>query len=560
MSPRAWTTRQMAPYHRISVRAVSSVFLVAALGLWLATPVYGQADAPQWRAFIVDTFNTRLGTPEDVALAVERAASAHANTLLVQVRRRGDAFYLDTQEPMPEATAIAPGFDPLGDLLVRAREAGLEVHALLTLGPVWNAATPPADGRHVFRRHGHDGARLVEGPENWLTRTLVPDGTGTSNDGYRFGNDFWLDFGHPDAASYVVDVVTRLVARYPLDGVHLDALHYPPVPLDSASIGYNAVSVARFQRRTGQAGTPAAEDPRWSDWRREQITALTRRIAVAAQAIRPALVVTVGGVADGAAPGDVRGTTPFARRFQDWFAWTNDGSVDAVVPEVYRPEHDVRLAAEFTDWTGWLQATARARPVIVGIGAYLNAAEGMMRQARAGAAAAGPQGGVALFSLAAINAPVIANPHSLPAGRDTPQRPFEDIASILRTGRTTSGQVVDPTMPPLFAVQVPRPGLPWKDVVGHVLGVVEDQDGLPSDGMALHLEAGDRRGGPADVVSDGSGVFAVPAVTPGTYRLRVVAPDGSTYISTCSVEVSARAVAHVRLQVDATRPAIATCQ
>lgn len=565
----------MALYHRISVRVqttlpghitdhlpqlISRVLAILLVVCVVATDVRAQDTAPRWRAVFVDTFNTRLGTPEEVTLAVTRASTLHANVLYVQVRRRGDAFYLDGNEPAPEGVAIDSGFDPLGDLLAKARASGLEVHALVTLGPVWHLSSAPSDPRHVFNRHGFSSGRLVEGAENWLTRTLLTDGNGSSLDGYRFGNDFWLDFGHPAAASYVVDLVTRLVERYPVDGVRLDALHYPEPPAGSASIGYNAVAVARFQARTAQQGVPGQDDARWSDWRREQITALTRRLAVSLMAVRPSLVVSVSGVAVGNAPGDTRATIAYARTFQDWFPWTSDGSVDVVVPQVYRAEHAMASADEFAAWASWVRDGTWARPVVLGIGAYQNSLEGLLRQMRTALLVAGDRGGVSLFSLAATNAPVVNNPLSTPPGRDTPQRPFEDFASALRTGRTTSGQVVDQAQPPLFTFQVPRPATPWKDAVGHVLGRIDDASGTPVDGAQIRLDASGRSAGPDDVVSDGTGVFATPAVAPGSYRLQVLSPAGGAYASDCTIDVSARGVTRITLTIDPSRAGVASCR
>lgn len=565
----------MPDYHRISVRGRSTLsgrlndclprllrgLLAASLVVCaVAAPSHAQDGAPRWRAAFVDTFNSRIGSPEEVSTVVTRAAAMQANVLYVQVRRRGDAFYLDAAEPGPEHVTLEPGFDPLADLLAKARVAGLEVHALLTLGPVWHLSTAPSDPRHVLVRHGFSGGRLVEGAENWLTRTLLPDGNGTSMEGYRFGNDFWLDVGHPAAASYVVDLVTRLVERYPVDGIRIDALHYPEAPAGSASIGYNAVALARFQARTGQPGLPGQDDARWSDWRREQVSAVTRRVALAALAVRPSLIVSVSAVATGAAPGDPRGTVAFSRSFQDWFRWAADGSVDVVVPQVYRQEHVGAGAEEFAAWTRWAAAAGTSRPLVLGLGAYQNSLEGTMRQARLALDAAGPRGGVTFFSLAAYNAPVVNNPLSQPAGRDTPQRPFEDFVAALRTGRTTSGQVVDQGQPPLFLVPVPRPATPWKDAVGHVLGNLEDGSGIPVDGAQVRLDAAGRSAGPEDVVSDGSGVFAAPAVTPGGYRLQVVTASGSAFTSDCTIEVGARAVTRITLSIDAARPGVAACR
>jgi hypothetical protein len=61
-------------------------------------------------------------------------------------------------------------------------------------------------------------------------------------------------------------------------------------------------------------------------------------------------------------------------------------------------------------------------------------------------------------------------------------------------------------------------------------------------------------------VSDGSGVFAVPAVAPGAYRMQVVTSAGSAFTSDCSVEIGARSVARITLTIDAARPGVATCR
>ena len=453
----------MAPYHRISVRVqatlpghmndlppklIRTAIAVLLLACAVVTGVHAQEASPRWRAAFLDTFNSRIGTPDEVTTVVTRATAMNANVLYVQVRRRGDAFYLDGNEPAPEGVAIDSGFDPLGDLLAKARAAGLEVHALVTLGPVWHLSTAPSDPRHVFTRHGFQGGRAVEGAENWLTRTLQPDGNGTSMDGYRFGNDYWLDFGHPAAATYVVDLVTRLVERYPVDGVRLDAVQYPEAPAGSASIGYNAVAVARFQARSGQSGLPGQDDARWSDWRREQITALiapARRQRAGGPAVARRQRVGRGGRRGSRQlPGHrglrahVPGLVPVGRGRQ------RRRGRPAGLPGGARRRHGRGVRGVERPSS---PAATGVRPFVIGVGAYQNSLEGLLRQTRTALDAAGSQGGVSFFSLAATNAPVVNNPLSSPAGRDTPQRPFEDFASALRTGRTTSGQVVDQGQP-----------------------------------------------------------------------------------------------------------------
>src|SRR5689334_2034226 len=79
----------------------------------------------EYRGFWVDTFNTALNNHADIAAVVKNARDAGANQVYVQVRRRGDAWYLDSLEPRPDFVDIVPGFDPLQDLIVEAHASGI---------------------------------------------------------------------------------------------------------------------------------------------------------------------------------------------------------------------------------------------------------------------------------------------------------------------------------------------------------------------------------------------------------------------------------------------------
>src|SRR5215510_5739187 len=256
--------------------------------------------AGQYRAFWVDTFNTPLNNHNDIVTVVNNAKMANANAILAQVRRRGDSWYLNSLEPLPDFLPIAPGFDPLQDLINEAHSHGIEVHAFVIVCAVWNknpnfapSATlgPPTNPNHIFNAHGgYDPAtrQIVPGPDNWLTRSLIPDGTGgITFQGHRIGAEFWMEPGHPDAATYTVDVLMNLVRNYDLDGLHLDRIRYPEIsiagqtPSTGANIGYNDTNVTRFQRRQGiptGSPPPLQNDPFWTQWRRDQVSNLVRRI------------------------------------------------------------------------------------------------------------------------------------------------------------------------------------------------------------------------------------------------------------------------------------------
>jgi uncharacterized lipoprotein YddW (UPF0748 family) len=552
--------------------------------------VAAHAQTPaEYRGFWVDTFNTRLNTAEDVEAVVSRARQARANLLLVQVRRRGDAWYLDSLEPPPDGVAIAPDFDPLREIIGQAHAVGLQVHAHVVVADIWNQTTLPTAPSHVFNLHGlsPDGANQP-GRANWLTRTLQPDGNGTSYGGHRFGADFWIDPGHPDAAAYTASVIARLVSSYDIDGLHLDRLQYPefgpasgPAPPTTpelsqsyASVGYNDASLERYRRRYVLPADymPGSAEPSWVEWRREQVTALMRRLYLTTLAMKPRLVVSASLFAGGEPPESEAGwalSEPAARVFQDWRAWLEEGIVDLATPMVYRAEHVQAGAESFARWASWIDSHGYGRAVAIGVGAYLNSIEGTLRQARraaapaadAPAATAPGARGVVLFSMGAHNAPVNQNPLSL-TQRDTPYRAFGDLAAALTTGRTAGGQALEiAALAPVFGVEATTPTLPWKaaPTTGALMGVVTTSSGAAVDSAAIALETvGAQTSTLAAARTDGNGFYGRTGLLPGEYRV-VVSLDGGSRRSQCAVAVTAGAVSTLNLRLDIAAPQGATC-
>src|SRR5262249_59661411 len=135
---------------------------------------------------------------------------------------------------------------------------------VVSVGAVWNRTAGATSGlptspNHVFKLHGGFDpvtGQIVQGPNNWLTRTLLSDvGTTISFQGHRIGSDFWLDLGHPDAAAYTGEVLLHLGRNYDIDGLHLDRIRYPDrstpgqTPSTWTRFGHNATSADEYQRR-----------------------------------------------------------------------------------------------------------------------------------------------------------------------------------------------------------------------------------------------------------------------------------------------------------------------
>lgn len=557
------------------------------LCLWLLiglTPAPAQS-ASQYRAFWVDTFNTTLNNHNDVVAVVNNARAVNANAIFAQVRRRGDSWYLNSLEPQPDFVPIAAGFDPLQDLIAEAHANGIEVHAFVIIGAVWNknpnfapSATlgPPTNPNHAFNLHGgYNPAtqQIVQSPNNWLTRTLLPDGANSiSFQGHRIGSDFWLDPGHPDAAAYTADVLLHLVRNYDIDGLHLDRIRYPEIsvsgqtPSTGTNIGYNETSVARFQRRHGiSAGSPppAQNDPLWNQWRRDQVGNLVRRVYLNAIAIKPHLKVSAALIVFGGGPTTEAGwnsAEAYWRVYQDWRAWTQEGILDIAMPMNYKSEHTASQIPLYDRWNEWAKNHQYNRGVVIGNAVYLNAIEGSLRQARRALAPSSTGNsalGVILYSMATTNIAVAANPFSIPAGQSTPARSFAEFASGLTTGKSVNGAAFyedSATNPsPVFGAPATIPTLAWKasPTVGHLMGFARRAEETPLDTATVTIENLDThaiRGG----ATDGGGFYGAVDLTPGRYLVK--AELGSDVLYSCVATVAAGTVATSDLSVESVAP------
>jgi Glycosyl hydrolase-like 10/Carboxypeptidase regulatory-like domain len=431
------------------------------------------------------------------------------------------------------------------------------VHAFVIVGAIWNknptfeptsTLGPPRNPNHVFNRHGgYDpiSKTVVPGPDNWLTRTLLPDdGSAISFQGHRFGSDFWIDLGHPAAAAYTLNVVMDLVRNYAIDGLHLDRIRYPELsvsgqtPSTGTSIGYNPTSVERFQRRYGiTVGSvpPAANDSRWSQWRRDQVTNFVRRVYLNAISIKPELKISAALIAFGAGPTTEpswNSAGAYWRVYQDWRAWTEEGILDLAIPMVYKAEHNATTAIQFDQWTEWLKTHQYNRAGVIGIGAFVNAIEGTLRQTRRSLPGLA---GVNFYSMATSNIAV----------QSTPQRSFAEFASALTTGKSVDGttlyQAAD--LPPPFAEPDSVPTLSWKatPTAGHLMSFARRPDGTAIDSATVTIENTVTHR-VRTTMSDGDGFFGAVDLEPGQYLVKFEA--GSEIFLGPLVSVVAGQVAH----------------
>jgi uncharacterized lipoprotein YddW (UPF0748 family) len=334
-------------------------------------------DPPELRAVWVDAFHDGFKTPQQVDALVAWARAANLNALFVQVRRRGDAYYLNSIEPRAEDPELAPDFDALQYLIQKAHQGPqrLQVHAWLATLPIWyQRDTPPMAPDHAFNLHG----LTADAGDNWLM--YRDDGQAWAGNGS--GGTYYLDPGNPDVQAYTTQVYVNLVRNYDVDGVHLDQVRY--YEGDPLHWGYNPTSVARFNAEFGRDSDsqPSATDPDWVSWRRDQVTALVRSIYTGVKAVKPKVAVTAAVVTWGRGPitdSDWQRQAPYAAVLQDWRDWLEQGILDYALPMNYYRE-DGDQATWFDNWTHWQVTYAGRRSVVLGLGSYLNSDSGVLAQ------------------------------------------------------------------------------------------------------------------------------------------------------------------------------------
>ena len=344
-------------------------------------PVVKPDGAPEYRALWVDGFHQGFKSPTQIDSLIARAHKGNLNALFVQVRKRGDAYFLRGVEPLASDIDYPnhPNWDPLAYLIQKAHTANppLQVHAWMNTFFV-----------------GQTSAVWLDYSEQWGNIRF----SGT-NDGYGY-----LDPGIPAVRAYTQEVMTQVVRHYNVDGIHMDFVRYP----DGGDWGYSQTSLDLFGKATGRTDRPDPSDPAWQQWRRDQVTAFVKGLHEAIQAIRPTVKLSGALIAYGNGPSsdaEFQATRTYNDVYQDWATWFRKGYLDLGVPMNYDRDSSPSQQKFFRAWTAWEKDLGKGH-LLVGVGAFLNYPEDTMTQIRAALAptAAGNRPlGVAIYSYASTS-------------------------------------------------------------------------------------------------------------------------------------------------------------
>lgn len=348
---------------------------IVACAVLLTAGVTRPAAQPTTEVRALWVTRTSLTSPQAIQSMVKSAAASGFNTLLVQVRGRGDAYYASTIEPRADLlVGQPPDFDPLATTLTLAHAQGIRVHAWINVNLVSSGADLPNARTHVIYEH----------PE-WLMvpRALAfelgrinprsPDYVGRLARWTRAASTsvegLYDSPIHPEAVDRIAAIVDQLVGSYAIDGLHLDYIRYPSSTFDYSRGALRAFRAAVEAELTpaerqrfgadiaGLVGLTEARATEWADFRRSRLNTLAMRVRTVAKEHRPDLVVSAAVY-----PDPVEAAT---YRLQDWRMWLESRWMDVICPMAYTPD-----TAMFASQIAFVRQVAGTRPVWAGIGAY----------------------------------------------------------------------------------------------------------------------------------------------------------------------------------------------
>ena len=487
------------------------------------------APGGQLRAFWVDAFGDGLYTQAQIDQLVADVKAANMNAIVAQVVRRGDCLCNRSSLPRTAIAGVSPApFDPLQSLIDAAHAQGIQVHAWIITTGIWQGPTPPTDPAHAFNQHGPSAT----GTANWIDYRS----DGASN----LTNEYFLDPGHPDAAAYIVQMATSIATNYDVDGINLDRIRYPDGNFGTnvPSWGYNPTAIARFQAATGRTDRPTNTDPVWTQWRRDQVTNIVRKIYLETYAIRRGIRISADTISYGSGPQAVGGwtqTRTYAEVLQDWVGWLREGILDLNIVMNYKRDTDANQRTWYGQWSDFAKDNQFLRSTAVGAALYLNDLPSSLRQVRtaiAASTAGAPSAGWAGYSYRTPDA-------ATDAGTRTGGSARAELINAL-----TKPSLDDPVVPPVFAAAAPVPAMTWKDQpsFGQLRGVALDASGAPIGQATITLL--DVTGNVvATRTTDGSGWFGFVDLPAGSYRATIASSRAAT--ASGNVTVTAGQIATV---------------
>jgi uncharacterized lipoprotein YddW (UPF0748 family) len=299
--------------------------------------------AAELRGVWVD--RSSLESRDSIRDMMQNLASANFNAAFVNVWSRGYPIWQSDVFERETGIRIDPTYkdrDVLNELIEEGRDAGIAVFPWAEYGFIGGYSNyfPGENGRGpIFDAH----------PE-WLARTASGDDRFpiAGAPGQYF---YYMIHTHPAVHQFLLELMAEVVEKYNVPGLQFDRARYP-----QADCGYDDYTVALYRREhDGNAPPSNPSDTAWTAWRARKLNEFSNALY---RRLKHVDWRTLVSNAPTVYPNSL---TNFA---QDWPSWMREGSLDFVVPQVYRAD----LAAYQRDLATQLRAVAAdPRRVVPGV-------------------------------------------------------------------------------------------------------------------------------------------------------------------------------------------------
>ncbi|TDE59320.1 glycosyl hydrolase [Nonomuraea mesophila] len=269
---------------------------------------------------------------------LDNAARRHLNAVFVQVRPASDALYKSSLEPWSQyLTGTAgkdPGWDPLPFLIDEAHKRGMEFHAWFNpYRASYGDSTAKLPAAHPARKH-----------PGWVV---------------KYGGRLYYNPGMPAVRRHVTKVITDVVSRYDVDGVHFDDYFYP-YPVAGAKFDDSAA----FKKH--------GKGKKLADWRRDNVNTLVAEVDKAVHDTKNHVKFGISpfgiwrNTSNDPSGSKTSGMSAYDSIYADARAWIKSGTVDYVLPQLYWPRGH-RLA-DYTTLARWWAREVKGTDVQLYIG------------------------------------------------------------------------------------------------------------------------------------------------------------------------------------------------
>lgn len=274
----------------------------------------------------------------ELTAILDKLQKSNFNTVIFQVRTRGEVLYKSQIEPMSSLIVPSRGtksaFDPLAFVIAESHKRGMECHA-------WLVTYPLGSEKQVKSL----GSKSVVRTKPALVK--------------KHKNEWFLDPGNPKTDDYLLSLVKEIVTNYDIDGIHFDYIRYP-----DNSGKFPDASTYRLYGKGKSI----------HDWRRDNITRFVTKVYDWVKTKKPWVQVSSAPLGRyRTLNGKGGGWTALETVYQDAGKWMKMGKLDALFPMMYYKES---LFYPFVD--DWM-INGNNRIVVPGLGAYQMMALGWSR-------------------------------------------------------------------------------------------------------------------------------------------------------------------------------------